>query len=241
VAASRSTGATNRARARSGGTANAGAPGRKARTAPPRVQERGIRRPQLARQGREDDGHEQQAEDRFEFTHGRRETSRHIIRRRGAALLRGDVLDPADQIEVLLEVLALEAWRVPAVVVRGQVLEALEAAGQEPAPERAVGAPINSLRTAPESLKLGVWSKADASRKCLLGPALDYPRSILVVVEVNVSHHHARRYQGLRGVASTGRFMRHLRERSSRGPIPSAGDATTGHWSEDSSALLTMA
>jgi hypothetical protein len=43
------------------------------------------------------------------------------------------------EIEVLLEVFALEARRVAPVVVRREVLELLELAGQEAAPERAVG------------------------------------------------------------------------------------------------------
>src|SRR5438445_1738541 len=45
-------------------------------------------------------------------------------------LLTGDLLDAVDEPEVLLEVLALEAGRVAAVIVGGQVLEAAEAAGE---------------------------------------------------------------------------------------------------------------
>src|SRR5881398_2239538 len=56
-----------------------------------------------------------------------------------AALARRERLEVAHQVEVFLEVLALEARREAAVVVGREVLEALDLPGQEAAPERAVG------------------------------------------------------------------------------------------------------
>ena len=47
-------------------------------------------------------------------------------------------LDPRDELEVLLEVLALEARRVAAEVVRREVVELLDLAGEKAAAERAV-------------------------------------------------------------------------------------------------------
>src|SRR5690606_3627271 len=60
------------------------------------------------------------------------------LSRRNAFLLR-DLLDLLDQIQVALEVLALKARRAPAIVVFRQVLEPLEPARQEPAPQGTVG------------------------------------------------------------------------------------------------------
>ena len=51
----------------------------------------------------------------------------------------GDRLDRVDEAQVLLEVLALEARRVAPVVVRRQIVDALDLAGEKAAPERAVG------------------------------------------------------------------------------------------------------
>src|SRR4051812_7901944 len=59
--------------------------------------------------------------------------------RRRRALLLGDLLHALDEAEVLVEVRSLEARVVAPVIVLGQVLERLEAAGEEAAPERAVG------------------------------------------------------------------------------------------------------
>jgi hypothetical protein len=59
--------------------------------------------------------------------------------RGGASLPRCDVLDVADEVEVLLEVLPLKARLTTAEVVGREVLEAGEAAGEKSAAERAVG------------------------------------------------------------------------------------------------------
>src|SRR2546426_425213 len=59
--------------------------------------------------------------------------------RRSAALLPRDRFHPRHQVEVSLEVLPLKARVVAAPVVRGEVLEAADLPGEEPAPERAVG------------------------------------------------------------------------------------------------------
>src|SRR3989475_10509698 len=56
-----------------------------------------------------------------------------------AALARREPLEVAHEVEILLEVLALEAGREAAVVVGREVLEALDLPGQEAPPERAVG------------------------------------------------------------------------------------------------------
>src|SRR5437867_669370 len=56
-----------------------------------------------------------------------------------AALARRERFEVAHEVEILLEVLALEAGREAAVVVGREVLEALDLPGQEAAPERAVG------------------------------------------------------------------------------------------------------
>src|SRR3954449_6603621 len=56
-----------------------------------------------------------------------------------AALLARDVLDDAHELEVALEVRALEARVVAAEVVGGQVVDRLDRARQEAAPERRVG------------------------------------------------------------------------------------------------------
>src|SRR5207247_8215957 len=56
-----------------------------------------------------------------------------------AALAGGHLADARDEVEILLEVLALEARRQTAVVVGRQILEARDLSGQEAAPERAVG------------------------------------------------------------------------------------------------------
>src|SRR4051794_26446757 len=47
--------------------------------------------------------------------------------------------DAADELEVALEVVSLKTRRLAPVVVGGEVLEALELASQETAPERSVG------------------------------------------------------------------------------------------------------
>src|SRR3954469_23468047 len=59
--------------------------------------------------------------------------------RRRRALLLGDLLHALDETEVLVEVRSLEARVVAPVIVLRQVVELLEAAGEEAAPERAVG------------------------------------------------------------------------------------------------------
>lgn len=55
------------------------------------------------------------------------------------ALLGGDLFDVANQVEVMGEVIAMEARVVAPKVVFRQVLKALEAAGEKTAAERAVG------------------------------------------------------------------------------------------------------
>src|SRR5688500_17201397 len=55
-----------------------------------------------------------------------------------ATLLAREVLDAAHQVEVLLEVLSLESGIDAAIVVRRQVLERPEAAGEKPATQRTV-------------------------------------------------------------------------------------------------------
>src|SRR5262249_49837580 len=67
-----------------------------------------------------------------------REDPRERELRGPAALLRGELLHAADEVEVLLEVVALEARRHPPVVVGREVLEALDLPGEEAASERAV-------------------------------------------------------------------------------------------------------
>src|SRR5262245_57593479 len=57
---------------------------------------------------------------------------------RRTSLVGSDHLDAVDQPKVALEVLAREARCRVAEVVRAEVVEALDLAGQEPAPERAV-------------------------------------------------------------------------------------------------------
>ena len=59
--------------------------------------------------------------------------------RRLAAFFFGEFFDFADQVEILLEVLSLKARRVAAVVVGGEIFEALELSGEESAAERAIG------------------------------------------------------------------------------------------------------
>ena len=56
-----------------------------------------------------------------------------------AFLFIGDGFDTADKIEVLLEVFALEARRIPAVIVRRKILEAFDLAGEKAAAKRAIG------------------------------------------------------------------------------------------------------
>jgi hypothetical protein len=59
--------------------------------------------------------------------------------RRLAAFLLRDLLDFVYEVEILLEVFSLETGRESAVVVRGEIFEALELSGEKPAAERAVG------------------------------------------------------------------------------------------------------
>jgi len=51
------------------------------------------------------------------------------------------------QIQILLEVLALKRWRVPAKVVGGKILEPLALSGEKAAPERAVSDKPNAQFT----------------------------------------------------------------------------------------------
>src|SRR2546427_6833319 len=77
--------------------------------------------------------------------------------RRGTALLPRDRLHPRHQVEVPREVLPLEARVVAAPVVRGEVLEAVDLPGEEPAPERAVGHEADpELAARRQDLVLGV-------------------------------------------------------------------------------------
>ena len=71
----------------------------------------------------------------------------------------------------LLEVLAADAAELGIVADQVGQLPALlhqvaRAPGRRPSPGNP-DAPISSLSTSPESLKLRVWSKSDATRKCL--------------------------------------------------------------------------
>src|SRR5207302_1399469 len=68
-----------------------------------------------------------------------REQPRERELRRSAALLRRDLAHPLHELQVPLEILTLEPRMVAPVVVRRQVLVPLEAPGEEPAAERAVG------------------------------------------------------------------------------------------------------
>src|SRR5438128_4891966 len=68
-----------------------------------------------------------------------REQPRERELRRSAALLRRDLAHPLHELQVPLEILPLEPRVVAPVVVRRQVLVPLEAPGEEPTAERAVG------------------------------------------------------------------------------------------------------
>src|SRR4029453_16583344 len=59
--------------------------------------------------------------------------------RRRAALGSAELLDALDQRQVLAEILALEARREAAIVVGGEILEALNPTAKEAAAERTVG------------------------------------------------------------------------------------------------------
>src|SRR5215468_1315902 len=59
--------------------------------------------------------------------------------RRGATFRRCERTSPLDQIEVALEILALETRRIATIVVRRQVFKTLDRSAQEPSPEWAVG------------------------------------------------------------------------------------------------------
>src|SRR5439155_26079784 len=74
-----------------------------------------------------------------------------------AALAAGHLADARDEVEILLEVLALEARRQAAVVVGREILEARDLPGQEAAPERAVGdEPDAELAARRENAVLGI-------------------------------------------------------------------------------------
>src|SRR5207302_5359680 len=68
--------------------------------------------------------------------------------RRRAALFARDLLDLANEVQVLLEVRLLKPGRAAAEVARGQVVERLEPAREEPAPQRAVGHEADAQRPA---------------------------------------------------------------------------------------------
>src|SRR5206468_1650564 len=55
------------------------------------------------------------------------------------ALLGGELLDPLDELEVLLEVNSLEAWALTAKIVLVEILGGAKPSREEPAPEGAVG------------------------------------------------------------------------------------------------------
>jgi hypothetical protein len=77
--------------------------------------------------------------------------------RRSAPLLARESFDAIEQREVLVEILALEARRLPAVVVLRHVGARLEAPGQKAAPERAMGDEADAeLPAAGESFLLGL-------------------------------------------------------------------------------------
>jgi hypothetical protein len=59
--------------------------------------------------------------------------------RRLASFFVRDLLDSVYEVEILLKVLSLKARRESAVVIRGEIFEAPELAGEKPAAERAIG------------------------------------------------------------------------------------------------------
>src|SRR5580658_2922704 len=65
-----------------------------------------------------------------------------------AALLPGKLFDPLHQMEIALEILALEARGHAAKVVRSQVVELLDLPGEKATPERAVRYEADSQRAA---------------------------------------------------------------------------------------------
>src|SRR5215210_8672616 len=77
--------------------------------------------------------------------------------RRRALLAPGDLLHPSNQVEIALEVLALEPRRVAPVIVLRQVFECPETSGQKSSPERAVGhKPDAQLATQGQHLIFGI-------------------------------------------------------------------------------------
>ena len=109
---------------------------------------------------------------------------------RRALLPPRDLLDVRHQVEVLLEVVALEARGVPAVVVGREVVEGAEPAGEEAAAQRAVGDEADAeLAAERQDLVLGVarpervlgLERGDrvnsrAARRIVSGAASERPR-----------------------------------------------------------------
>jgi hypothetical protein len=55
-----------------------------------------------------------------------------------AFLLFGNELDAANEVEILLKILSLESWRIPAKVVGRKILETLDLASKKTAAKRAI-------------------------------------------------------------------------------------------------------
>ena len=58
--------------------------------------------------------------------------------RRCASLLAGNLFDPPEEVQILLKVFPLKTRRVPAIIVRREIVKLLKLSGQKPAPQRAV-------------------------------------------------------------------------------------------------------
>src|ERR1043166_1995373 len=87
------------------------------------------------------------ARDRHDVVAARQQPAQGQLRRRTALLAR-DLLDLADEVQVLLEVRSLKPGRAAAEVAGGQVVELLEPAREKPASQRAVGHEPDAQRPA---------------------------------------------------------------------------------------------
>src|SRR5437762_8945181 len=58
---------------------------------------------------------------------------------RGAFVLRGDLLDLSDELEILPEILTLKARVLSPEVIGGEIFDTLDLPGEKPAAKRAVG------------------------------------------------------------------------------------------------------
>src|SRR5271168_2240102 len=57
---------------------------------------------------------------------------------RRTLLFRGQLLDALDQIQILLEIFALETWREPPEIIRGKIIRSLDLPSKEAASKRAI-------------------------------------------------------------------------------------------------------